>query len=207
VNAGVEQLVSQLAALSDALESYRDPVVDEHAGLRLMHDTLSERAEHIRSTIVTAQTSSLSLTLSGPAVTDGAIPVPVLTELLAAVQAAVHGTAEVDTDEQREATTLHLAGIEATDDGVRIALVRPRGPLEAQLVDADTGELLFDRAVTALLAALAADEEGATAVSDIAAVVARHPASLALSSELVSTDDATATVTRADAQRLTDPPA
>jgi hypothetical protein len=205
VNPGVERLIEQLAALSDALESYRDPVVDEHAGLRLMHDTLSERAEHIRSTILRAQTSTLTVALSGPAVTDGRVAAPLLGELLGALQSAAH--AQVDSDEQRHATTLHLARVEADEGEVRIELARPHGPLEAQLVDADTGELLFDRAVLQLLTSLDPAAEGPGAASALVDALVRHPLSLALSADLVSTDDASVTLTRADAQRLADPPA
>jgi hypothetical protein len=205
VNPGVEQLIDQLAALEEALESYRDPVVDEHAGLRVMHDTLTERAEHIRSTIARAQTSTLTVTLSGPAVADGTVAAPLLGELLGALQSAAH--AEVHSDEQRTATTLHLAWVEADGGEVRIELVRPHGPMEAQLVDADTGELLFDRAVLHLLASLGPGAEPSKAVADLAAMLVRDPLSLELSAELVSTDDASVTITRPDAQRLADPTA
>ncbi len=49
--------------------------------------------------------------------------------------------------------TLHLAAL-TTEDGVRVTLQRPPGPLTAQLVDPASGAPLVERALDILLAAL-----------------------------------------------------
>jgi hypothetical protein len=111
--------------------------------------------------------------------------------------------------------TLHLAAL-TTEDGVRVTLQRPPGPLTAQLVDPASGAPLVERALDILLAALervgddSGDDSGddgppagaVAALQRLAAVVAAKPVEVRLELSPAILKPRELTLTRADAQRL-----
>jgi hypothetical protein len=166
---GVEHLREQLAELEDALETFGDPVVAEHAGLQLLEEVLTERAEHIRDTIAEAETTAMTLTLRGELVEEGGLPAILAARLLEACQSAVE---ELCTDAR--AAVLHLRAVEPAEGGVAVRLSRRPGLLQAQPTDG-AGHLLVDLALRRLVDGLGALSSGASDADEAAeAATARH---------------------------------
>ena len=195
---GIEQLREQLAALDDALESYGDPVVAEHPGLGLMHRTLTERAQHIRSTIAEAETSHLILTLEGAPLENG-LPARALERLLGGCRKALATLLE---DAQGEVAELSVAAVSSEGAKVSIRLSGPIGPLSAQPTDGQ-GHLLLDAALARLVAGLAGtDEQAAGALAPLAKALDDLPVILTVELDAPTVEAAEVTCEAATLERL-----
>lgn len=152
---GYEQLCEQLDALRDSLRAFEHPIVEEVAGLRLMRDTLEERASHVADTIRKIETCSIEITLEGAVAEDKAVPATVLAYVLEAVAAAVEaaGLERASHWEPRPANTDVVAAVAchveqmSIDGNEAVVLVsRPPGAVATQLADPESGAPLFEHA-------------------------------------------------------------
>ncbi len=151
---GNEQLREQLTELRNALRAFENPIVEEVPGLRLMHEALQEREQHIASTIAKNETCSMELTLEGAA-RAGAVPATLVAYLLDAVAAAVEAAGlqrastwqspPADTDVVA-AVACHVTQIAMDGDDASITITRPPGAVAAQLADPGSGAPLFEHA-------------------------------------------------------------
>ena len=148
---GTDQLREQLAAMQSSLQAFDAPVVDEHAGLRLMAETLREREAHIKEQIARNETCTITLTVRNVA-QDAAVPAALVASVITAVDAAVAAAAHAEVETWDEppaaasvtaAVTLHLRDPEIGSD-VALTLTRPPGPLAAQLAQPGSERPLAD---------------------------------------------------------------
>lgn len=207
---GLESLHHELDEMRETLKAFGDPVVAEHAGLRLLRQTLTEREQHIAATIAQAERGRLTLSLDGVA-GDG-LAIRVLVPLLDGVQGAVTALARrraqgwpAVTDEHCDAAV--ALQVTDLDEGHTVTLQRPDGPLAAQLADPETGAPLVELALEALLLALGGDGDGdapAAPLRRLLGALSAQPLQLSLTLEGVVVESRTVTVTRADALRLYD---
>src|SRR5688500_15435115 len=86
---GNEQLRQQLETMQTALRAFEHPIVEEVPGLRLMHESLKERQQHIADTIAKNETCSVELKLAGAVHHEKAVPVTLVAYVLDAVAAAI----------------------------------------------------------------------------------------------------------------------
>ena len=165
---GHEQLCEQLEELRKSLRAFEHPIVEEVPGLRLMQDTLKERASHIADTIRKIETCSIEITLEG-AVADGeAVPATLLAYVLDAVAAAVEAAGldrasrwdprPADTDVVA-ALACHVEQISIDGNDAVVMLSRPPGPIAAQLADPESGAPLFEHAALDAFAISDNDDE------------------------------------------------
>ena len=152
---GNEQLREQLETMRKSLRAFEHPVVEEVPGLRLMHETLRKREQHIAQTIEKNETCTIELTLEGAAHAGKVVPATLVAYLLDAVAAAVEaaGLARAATWESAPARTdvvaalaCHVQSLEVDGDNATITLSRPPGQLAAQLADPESGAPLFEHA-------------------------------------------------------------
>lgn len=155
---GNEQLHQQLTALDKSLRAFEDPAVEEFAGLRLMHETLKERRQHIVGTITENETCTIELTLSGAAHGRTSAPATLVAYVLDAVAAAVEvaglahaadWTSPPAGTDLTIALSCHVKALSVDGDDVRITMTRPPGPVATQVADPDSGAPLFEHAALA----------------------------------------------------------
>ncbi len=196
---GIQQLREQLEELDHALESYADPVVAAHPGLELMHHTLKERAEHIRSTIEEAETTHLTVTLEGAPLEHGGVQVEALERLLAGCRQAI---AALLGDGPPQATDLRVEQVASEAAKVAIRLSGPAGSLDAQPTNGK-GQLLLDVALERLLTGLAGkDKEAARAAAPLAKALSDLPVTLTAALEAPTVDESEVTCDAATLELL-----
>ena len=211
---GVEQLKVQLEDMAEALRAFDDPLVNQVPGLRLMHQSLRERASHIREQIDKIETCSLSLTLVGAAVQDQAVDADSVAALLTALGAGVRAAAldhvsqwsvVPDADIVSQAVALHLAELTLEDGDASLLTTRRPGPLDAQLTDPGSGAPIVEHALSVVIHGLggsATPDEVAAAIRPVAAWVAGGERVLKCELEPTVLKAAAVTVDRAAAQQL-----
>ncbi len=209
---GTDALHEQLAELGRALQAFEEPLVAEHAGLRLMRDTLQEREAQIREQIRKAETCALRVTVDGSVARTGRLRLRFALELLAALQAAVDAAARAldvaaEPGQETDAVALHLAEFDGGDP-VTLLLERSPGAVDAQLVTAD-GDLVVERALAAVLDALDADADPAAppepvgeALGRLARLLAAEPVRVTFALSPMTVEPRTVTLTRPAAQHL-----
>lgn len=199
---GRETLHEQLEAMGHALRAFDDPLVDEHAGLRLMKDVLADRRDHIATELAAAEQCRLALTVEGSA--GKAVTVDVAASLLTAVQEAVRTFAGaraealpgVDAEQAAAAVALRMAGSE----GTTVTLTGPDLPLPTRVADPDSGITLLEVALGDLLDEL--DAGGHPALGGLAELLAGQPVALTMTFFPVVGDRRRARLERRDAARL-----
>lgn len=188
--------------MGHALQAFDDPLVDEHAGLRLMKDVLAARRDHIATELAAAEQCQLALTVEGAA--GKSVTVDVAVSLLAAVQEAVRTFAGaraealpgVDTDQAAAAVALRMAGAE----GTTVTLTGPDLPLPTRVADPDSGITLLEVALGDLLDEL--DAGGHPALAGLAELLAAQPVALTMVFFPVVGDKRRVRLERRDAARL-----
>lgn len=199
---GREKLREQLEAMGHALQAFNDPLVDEHAGLRLMKDVLVARRAHLAEELAAAEHCQLALTVEAAA--GDAVTVDVAAPLLTAVQAAVRTFAGaraealpgVGADQADEAVALRIA----RSEGVTMTLTGPDLPLPTRVADPESGITLLEVALGDLLDEVEAG--GNPALRGVAELLAAHPVALTLAFSPVVGDERRVRLERRDAAHL-----
>lgn len=199
---GREKLREQLEAMGHALQAFDDPLVDEHAGLRLMKDVLAARRDHIAEELATAEHCQLAITVEGAA--GDAVTVDVAVPLLEAVQEAVRTFAGaraealngVDADQAEAAVALRVAQWH----GRAVTLTGPDLPLPTRVADPDSGITLLEVALDDLLDEIEAG--GHPALRGLGDLLAGQPVALTMSFSPVVGDERRVRLERRDAARL-----
>lgn len=164
---GNEQLRKQLETMEKSLRAFEHPVVEEVPGLRLMHESLRQRRQHIADTIAKNETCSIELTLAGAVHHERAVPATLVAYVLDAVAAAVEAagldrasawdSAPAPTD-LVVALACHVEAFDIDDEKAVLTLTRPPGALAAQLADPESSAPLFEHAAVDAFTALGGDE-------------------------------------------------
>jgi hypothetical protein len=206
---GLDALRAELEALHETLKAFGDPVVSEHAGLRLMRQTLTDREAHIAEQIEKGERCTLTLALTG--IDEGGVDVTLLVPLLETLQAGAIAVGRRLAEQWPAITQAHAdhavaLRVTAMDQGPSVTLQRPPGPLSAQLADPTTGVPLVEQALDRLLAVLSEDKasgpDTAEPLRQLTAVIAANPLQLELSLSGARIEPRSVTVDRADAVRL-----
>ena len=216
---GTEQLRKQLETMRESLRAFEDPIVEEIAGLRLMHETLREREQHIAQQIRKNETATLTVTIKGAAAEGEGVPATIVLLVLGALRNAVEVVAQGLTggwaavpavEDVAAAVEPHLKECEIDGSDVSLTLIRPPGELSAQLADPDSAAPLAELAYAEVLrviqraAAGKADTEAATlaALRPLGDVLLSLPVVLELSLEPHIVKPVDVTLDRVGAQRL-----
>ena len=164
---GDEQLREQLETMRKSLRVFDHPIVEEMPGLRLMHQSLKEREQHIAEQIAKNENCAIDITLSNAAHGHSAVPATLVAYVLDAVAAAVqeaglHRTADWAAPPAATdlvvALTCHVQQLAIDGDDATITLCRPPGPVAAQVADPDSGVPLFEHAAADVFAVLDGNE-------------------------------------------------
>ena len=218
---GTEQLRKQLEIMRKSLRAFEDPIVEEIAGLRLMHETLRERERHIADTIRSNETTTLKITFDGAAIDDEAAPSQLVTVVLDAIRtatalaaverAAMWDSPPSDADVQA-AVELYVASLEIDGNAAKVTVTRRPGDVAAQLADPDSGAPLAELAMLAVLqtAQQCAAGDGppeslqpvAVALVPMAQMLAAAPVTATFELDPFIVEPLTVTVDRPGAQRL-----
>lgn len=163
---GDEQLREQLEAMRTSLRAFEHPIVDEVPGLRLMHESLKERQQHIADTIAKNETCHIELKLAGAVHGGKAVPATLVAYVLDAVAAAVeaaglerasHWSSPPASTDLIVALACHVEELSVDDDEAALKLSRPPGAVAAQIADPDSGAPLFEHAAVDAFEALGGD--------------------------------------------------
>lgn len=164
---GDERLREQLESMRTALQAFEHPIVDEVPGLRLMHESLKERRQHIADTIAKNETCTIELTLAGAAHAGDAVSATLVAYVLDAVAAAVEAAGLQRASawpSPPAATDLHVAlachaqELSVHDSEAVITLSRPPGAVAAQVADPESRAPLFEHAAVDAFAVLGGDD-------------------------------------------------
>ena len=154
MNDGEEHpLVGQLEEMDRILTAFESPVVDEHAGLRLMDEHLRGRRDDIFGKLSRGETPTLHVVVLGPTAVAGTLPVPFLLRLLTALTEAVDDGAGL-------AEELRWAG--GVPEGAGLTLEGPAAPGARAATESAGRSAAFVAAVTALLDTLESATSGKT---------------------------------------------
>ena len=164
---GDEQLREQLETMRKSLRVFDHPIVEEMPGLRLMHESLKEREQHIADQIAKNETCTIELTLANAAHGHDAVPATLVAYVLDAVSAAVQEagldraaawSAPPAPTDLVVALSCHVQSLEIDGDDATITVSRPPGPVAAQVADPDSGAPLFEHAAADAFAVVAGEE-------------------------------------------------
>lgn len=199
---GREKLREQLQAMGHALQAFDDPLVDEHAGLRLMKDVLAARRDHIAEELARAEHCQLGLTVEGAA--GDAVTVDAAVPLLAVVQQAVRTFAGaraealpgVDPEQADAAVALRIA----QSQGKTVTLTGPELPLPTRVADPDSGITLLEVALGDFLDEVEAG--GHPALRGLGDLLAGQPVALTMAFSPVVGEERRVRLERRDAARL-----
>ena len=164
---GDEQLREQLETMRKSLRVFDHPIVEEMPGLRLMHESLKDREQHIANQIAKNETCTIELTLANAAHGHDAVPATLVAYVLDAISAAVQ---EAGLDRAARwaappaptdlvvALTCHVQSVEVDGEDATITLTRPPGPVAAQVADPESGAPLFEHAAAEVVDIVAGDD-------------------------------------------------
>lgn len=170
-------LVAQLEELDRILLAFTAPVIDEHAGLRLMGEHLRDRRDDLHTKLAEAETPTLEIAVEGAVQVDGTLPVGFVAALLRAVAAAVEGHLPADAAEASDgAREVLLRWAGGPDDGTGVRLCGPSAP-GARAATGITGRSeAFTAAVASVLDGLeaAGGNPGDSAANDLVHLTLEH---------------------------------
>lgn len=174
-NASEHPLVAELEELDRILVAFSAPVIDEHAGLRLMEQHLRDRRGDLHAKLAVAETPTLEIAVEGAAEVDGTLPVTFLLRLLQAISAAVAAhLPEGDRQGPAGGSDPVLRWVGGLEDATGVRLCGPSPPSARAATGTAGRSEDFTTAVTAVLDDLETGTDGgkAEAVSDLREVVA-----------------------------------